>query len=203
MRYEIATQIVGFGMLQMIGADAKRRLRGAFRNSVVWGVAWGVLGTTVTATMRLFDGIPLLNAIGDGIGMGIRIGVMGGIAGAAFSTFISVAYHKKRLAELSALRFGIGGAVVAGLFVPAFMQTMNIVFGDGPVPWGLLYFDIAIAAFFGGVTAGGTIKLAQHAESLAPLAEQDALDAPERAALPAIGNAAVESAQREFDRTAG
>ena len=61
------------------------RLRAAVRNSVVWGVAWGAIGTVAATAMRLIDKIPLGHAVLDGIGMGIRIGVMGGIAGAAFA----------------------------------------------------------------------------------------------------------------------
>ena len=101
-------------------ANEKRfpRLRATFRNSVVWGVVWGTFGTAVASVMRLIDKIPFGYALLDGLGMGIRIGVMGAIASAAFFAFISVAYRGKRLSEISWLRFGAGGAIVAGLFVP-------------------------------------------------------------------------------------
>ena len=53
------------------------RLRGIFKNAVVWGAGWGVLGTAVASIIRLTDNLPLWQAILDGIGMGVRIGVVG------------------------------------------------------------------------------------------------------------------------------
>ncbi|MES2521734.1 MAG: hypothetical protein V4617_03465 [Gemmatimonadota bacterium] len=138
------------------------RLRAAFKNATVWGVAWGALGTGVATAMRLSDGIPMLNAIGDGVGMGIRIGIAGAVTGAAFSAFVSLAYRGKRLREISPVRFGIGGAILAGLFVPAFLQTMNLLSGEGMVAWSLVIDDILYSTLFGGITAAGTMRLAQR-----------------------------------------
>src|SRR4051812_18400439 len=105
------------------------RWRAAFRNSIAWAAIWGTLGSGVATVMRLADGIPFGRALLDGIGMGVRIGVVGAIAGAAFFAFIGVVYRGKRLAEISWVRFGIGATVLVGLFVPAFLQTMNLLTG--------------------------------------------------------------------------
>lgn len=42
------------------------------------------------------------------------------------------------------------------------MQTMNFLSGQS-VPWNLIADDIVMAALFGGITAAGTMKLAQRA----------------------------------------
>ncbi|HEX2601028.1 MAG TPA: hypothetical protein VHL32_02860, partial [Gemmatimonadaceae bacterium] len=159
------------------------RLRAAVRNSVVWGVAWGAIGTVAATAMRLIDKIPLGHAVLDGIGMGIRIGVMGGIAGAAFFAFISLAYRGKRLSEISWVRFGVGGAVLAGLFVPAFLQTMNLLSGGNMVPWHLVTDDMFFSAIFGGITAAGTMILAQRDEAAHPVTVEELLERMERDAL--------------------
>jgi hypothetical protein len=159
------------------------RLRATFRNSVVWGLAWGTFGTAVASVMRLLDKIPFGSALLDGLGMGIRIGVMGAIAGAAFFAFISVAYRGKRLSEISWLRFGIGASVVAGLFVPAFLQTMNLLTDGGLVPWHLVFDDFVLAAVFGGITAAGTMVLAQRDEAAHPVTVEELLDRMERQGL--------------------
>ena len=125
------------------------RLRAAIRNSVAWGVVWGGIGTAVASAMRLANNIPFGRALVDGLGMGIRIGFMGGIVGAAFFAFIGIAYRGKRLSEISWKRFGIGGAVLAGLFVPAFLQTMNLLTGGELVPWNLVFDDVVFSALFG------------------------------------------------------
>lgn len=166
-------------------SDERRfpRLRAAFRNAVVWGVGWGAFGTAVATTMRLIDKIPLRHAMLDGLGMGIRIGFMGAIAGTAFFAFIAAAYRGKRLSEISWVRFGIGGAIVCGLFVPAFLQTMNLLTGGGLVPWNLVFDDLVFSAAFGGITAAGTMFVAQRHEAAYPVTVEDLLNRMERESL--------------------
>src|SRR5215212_5065771 len=152
------------------------RLRGIFRNSVVWGVAWGTFGTAVTSVVRIIDKIPLGYALLDGLGMGIRIGVVGAITGAAFFAYISAAYRGKRLSEISWLRFGIAGLIVAGLFVPFTLQALNLFTGGPQVPWSLLWDDFVLSAAFGGITAAGTMILAQRHEAAHPVTVEELLD---------------------------
>ena len=167
----------------MPGENRLTRLRATFRNSLVWGVAWGTFGFAVATVMRLIDKIPFGYALLDGIGMGIRIGGVGAIAAAAFFGFISVVYRGKRLSEISWLRFGVRGAVVAGLFVPGLLQTMNLISGDGLVPWHLVFDDFVLSALFGGITAAGTMMLAQRHEAAHPVTVEELLDRMERESL--------------------
>ena len=172
------------------------RLRGAFRNSLVWAVGWGAFGSAVATAMRMIDKIPFGNALLDGIGMGIRIGFVGAIAGAAFFAYISLAYRGKRLSEISWLRFGVGGAIVAGLFVPAFLQTMSLLTGGGLVPWHLVMDDFVYSALFGGITAAGTMILAQRDEAAHPVTVQELLERMERESLGAGGATAYRKVER-------
>jgi len=180
----------------MYGENTITRLRAMFRNSMVWGVAWGTLGTGIASVMRLIDRIPFGNALLDGLGMGVRIGFAGAIAGAAFFAFISVAYRGKRLSEISWQRFGVGGAVVAGLFVPSFLQTMSLLTGGGLVPWNLLSDDLFLSAVFGGITAAGTMIIAQRDEAAHPVTVENLLDRMERESLGAGGTPAYRKAER-------
>ena len=172
------------------------RLRAAFRNAVVWGVGWGAIGSAVATTMRLIDKIPFGQALLDGIGMGIRIGFIGAIAGTAFFAFIGLAYRGKRLRDISWVRFGIGGAILAGLFVPSFLQTMNLLTGGDMVPWNLLFDDLVLSTFFGGITAAGTMFLAQRHEAAYPVTVEDLLDRMERESLRAADPVAYRKSQR-------
>lgn len=159
------------------------RLRAIFKNAVVWGAAWGALGTAVASLMRLNDNLPLWQAILDGIGMGVRIGIVGGITGAAFAAFISVAYRGKRLAEINWLKFGLGGLILGGLFVPAFLETASLLTGGGFVPFNLINGDMLMAGLFGGITAAGTMKLAQHGVDKDPVTADVLLDKMEQQSL--------------------
>jgi len=173
------------------------RLRATFRNSVVWGAIWGTIGTGIAAAMRLADRIPFGHALLDGLGMGIRIGFMGAIAGAVFFAFMSLAYRGKRLSEISWVRFGVGGAVVAGLFVPFFLQAMNLLTGGAMVPWRLVTDDLVLAAVFGGITAAGTMLIAQRDEAAHPVTVQELLDRMEQDSLGAGEATGYRKTERE------
>lgn len=159
------------------------RLRGIFKNAVIWATGWGLLGSAVASVMRLADGIPFFGALVDGVGMGIRIGVMGGIVGAAFAAFISVAYRGRNLSNINWLKFGIGGAVLAGIFVPTFLEAASVLSGGGLVPWNLIDGDMLMAAVFGGITAAGTMKIAQLGAETNPPTEPNMLDRTEPQSL--------------------
>jgi len=153
-----------------------RRLRGALGNALVWGVGWFTSAFTVFAALRVAGIIPPAISWEAGLDTAIRLGVMGVIAGGAFSSVIRLLYHGRRLSEISWVRFGIGGAVVTGLFVPTFISVMRLIEGDGFLPLESLLTNGLIAAVFGGAAAGGSLKLAQLADTLLPGRSQDQLD---------------------------
>jgi hypothetical protein len=154
-----------------------RRLRGALGNALVWGVGWFTAGLALFATLRV-AGI-ITDPWAEGLEVAMKFGIVGGIAGGAFSSVIRLLFHGRRLSEISWVRFGIIGGVVTGLFVPLFMQTMNLLSGDGLVPWALVLDDVPLVAVLGGVVAGGSLKLAQLADALPPGNSQDRIDRSE------------------------
>jgi hypothetical protein len=143
-----------------------RRLRGVVGNAVVWGAAWSASALVVFAALKaggfLQDSVIWL----DSILVAARFGFAGAIAGAAFSALVGPIYRGHRLAEISALRFGLGGAVLGGLFVPGFLTVARLLSGDGLLPLESLLLDGSLSALFGGVAAGASLKLAQHADPL-------------------------------------
>ena len=102
------------------------------------------------------------------IPLAVKFGVVGTIAGAAFSVVVSVFYHGRRLSEISWVRFGIAAGVVTALFVPAFLQTMNLISGSGLAPWGDILDDIPATALFGAIAAASSLRLAQFADKAFP-----------------------------------
>jgi hypothetical protein len=150
----------------MSDENVVRRVTGAVKNAVVWGVAWFALAFAAILGLRTL-GVVVPSYIDwlDAMGMAIRIGVMGGITGGAFSLFISQFYHGRRLSQISWTRFGLGGAIVAGLFVPTFLVMANLMTGGGLLPFDAIRGDIVMAALFGGIAAGGSMWLAQRAEA--------------------------------------
>ena len=153
-----------------------RRLRGALGNALVWGVGWFTAAFAVFAMLRVAGILPAAFSWAEGLGTAIRFGIIGGIAGGAFSSVIRLLYHGRRLSEISWVRFGIGGGVVTGLFVPAFLLTMNWLSGGGLLSLETLLTNGLWAAVFGGAAAGGSLKLAQLADALLPGRSQDQLD---------------------------
>ena len=60
---------------------------------------------------------------------------------------------------------------------------MNLLTGGPLVAWDLINGDALMAAVFGGITAAGTMKLAQHGDSRDPVTVQELLDKMEQQSL--------------------
>lgn len=142
-----------------------RRLTGAAKNAVVWGGTWFALAFVTILGLRTI-GVVVPASIGvlDAIGMAIRIGIAGGIAGGVFAVFISLAYRGRRLSDINGVRFALGGAVVAELFMLAFFAMGSLGSEDGFPALGDILSDLIIAAVFGWIAAGASLWLAQRAE---------------------------------------
>lgn len=150
-----------------------RRLRGGAGTALVWGAGWATLGTAVFAGLKVTGVIPASGSWLGALVIAAKLGIIGGVAGVAFSAVVGLLYRGRRLSDISAVRFGIGGGIVASLFVPAFFQAMNLLSGDGLVPMRYVLDDVLWASVFGAIAAGGSLKLAQHAQSLLPGGSQD------------------------------
>jgi hypothetical protein len=147
----------------MIGRNLVRRLTGAVKNGVVWGVAWSALAfATIIGLRTIGVVVPAEIGVLDAIGMAIRIGIAGGVAGGVFALFISWFYRGRRLSEISPVRFGLGGAIVAELFMLAFFAIANLASGEGFPALEYILSDLVIAAAFGGITAGASMWFAQR-----------------------------------------
>ena len=163
----------------MTGQEIFRRLRGAVGNALVWGAGWFVAGLALFATLRVVGVLPASFSWVEVVEYAVRAGIVGVAAGGAFSIVIGLLYRGRPLSEIGWVRFGIAGGVVTGVFVPLFLQAMNLLSGDGLVPWELVLDDGVWTAVFGGVAAGGTLKLAQLAESELPGGSRGRLEDPQ------------------------
>lgn len=143
------------------------RLRGAIGNAFVFAAGWTISGFVLWLLLRQARVIPDMRII-DGIGMSIKVGFMGFITGAAFPSIMRLVYRGKRIQEINWWKFALAGAVVAAVFVPTFMQVLNIISGDGMVAWSLIDEDIVLAFVLGGFASAVSIKLAQYADKLFP-----------------------------------
>src|SRR5688500_5552054 len=121
--------------------NRSRRLRAVLRNAVTWCAAWASAGGALVAVVGLFVPIPALEPLHGRLGLsllagamwGVRFGIIGAVIGTAFAAVIRVGYRGRRLADISPVKFGLLGAVVGGVGVPLFLQTMNVLGGDGPI----------------------------------------------------------------------
>lgn len=152
-----------------------RRLRGTLGNAAVWAGGWFAVALAIFVTFRVLGGAPETSWV-EGLEVAAKFGIVGGVAGTAFASAIRFLYHGRRLSEIRWVRFGIGGAVVTGVFMPVFFQTMNWLSGTGLVPWELLLDDALLTAVFGGAAAAVSLKIAQHAAVALPDATEDRVD---------------------------
>jgi hypothetical protein len=159
----------------MDGESTLRRLRGAVGNAVVWGAAWAACAAVVFAALKVAGVLSPSVIWLDAIMVAGRFGFMGGIVGGAFSLLIGLLYRGRRLSDLSAVHFGIRGGIMAGLFVPAFLTVARLSSGDTFLPLENLLTNGLMAAAFGAVAAGGSLRLAQRAQILLSGGSQDRL----------------------------
>ena len=136
-----------------------RVARGVIGNAVVWGAGWSAAILAVSGFMVLVGNPTSWHETWQ---LAARLGVVGGLAGGAFSTFVGLVYRGRSLAEIRWVRFGIGGGVVAGIFVPTLMLVGRTISGNGPLAFGRYFSSGLVAAAFGTVAAAISIKLAQR-----------------------------------------
>ena len=127
---------------------------------MVWAVGWAGVSVVVSSLLHLLGLGPGVSFWRFAAVVAQNFAGVGFLSGGAFSLFLGVAGRNKRLDELNAGLFGLGGAVTAGLFLPVFTLVVN---GLGGVPFSLAATAIisGIAATLAGATAYGTIKIAQ------------------------------------------
>ena len=143
-----------------------RRLIGAARNGMVWGATWfGLAFATILGLRTIGVVVPPEIGVLDAVGMAIRVGIVGGMTGGAFAVFVSMFYRGRRLSDINWVRFGLGGAVVAELFMLALFFVGNLVTGDGFPALADILSDLIVAAAFGGIAAGASMWLAQRVET--------------------------------------
>lgn len=164
--------------------DRPRRLRATLRTALTWGAAWALAGGAIVAMLALFDPDPGIESLVERVGLaifaalswGVRFGLAGVVIGTVFSSVIGISYRGRRLADISPVRFALLGAVVGGVGVPLFLQTMNVLSGDGPIAWGLVTDDAIWASVFGAAAAAGSIWLARRADALPREPRSDQLE---------------------------
>jgi len=154
----------------------RRRLRAALRNALLWGLGWSAAGLTMLLILGALGRLPDATAWLEGLGIVIRLGIWGVFSGIAFAGLMRLLYHGRRLSDISWVRFGLLGGIATGVFVPLFMQVLNVLSGDGPVAWHLVTDDAVWATVAGALAAGGSLRLAQRAQALSAPGQPDQLD---------------------------
>lgn len=139
-----------------------KRIRGALGNALVWGAAWCGVGFAYLTALHLAGGAPESEPWRLILYVSANFAVTGMIAGGAFSAYLATMYRGRDLLGIRVSRFALGGAVTA-----AALSSLATLVAKGLAGAGAS-FDALIAsgmwgAVLGGVTAAGTIKLAQTA----------------------------------------
>jgi len=149
----------------MSASGVPRRLRAIALNGLVWGGSWFLGVMTLATAANLVEGRGLRV---EGWELAVPGGILFALAGAAFSTVVTFALRGRKLSELSALRFGLGGGVVSFVVLPTFISVMRALGGEEMLPLTKLLSTGALGLAFGGVAAAGTLKLAQVADRWLP-----------------------------------
>jgi hypothetical protein len=142
--------------------DVVPRLLSVTKNALLWAVAWAGAGFVLHSTLCLAGVLPPEQLWLGGLIIGFKMGTIGIFAGAAVPWLLELVYRGRPASRVGWLGFGLAGAVVTALFVPVFLQAMNLLSGDGLVPMALVLDDSVWAAFFGGAAAIASLKLVRR-----------------------------------------
>lgn len=151
-----------------------RRVKGAAVNALAWGFVWFWLGIGVSLFFRLPGGFA-----GDTVSLllqtlmaGFAAGIFGAAIGGGFSLFIATNFRHQRVESLSAWRFALGGGLVtaAAVLLTTYATGPNGLIDQALVDpamfYGTLAIQMLVAGAVGGLTAFGTIRLAQRGAEL-------------------------------------
>jgi hypothetical protein len=152
-----------------------KQLRAVLGNAAFWGASWGAACIAVLGALTLFGPMKIGGFAAGSLFLAPRFALFGALSGAVCSAAITVLFRGRRLRDLSVAKFVIGGAVGTGLFVPTFMQLMNVLSGDGMVAFSLIAGDAITTAVMGGFASGASLKLAQLAERVSPTTLDDVI----------------------------
>lgn len=130
-----------------------RRIRGAVGTGITWAIVWAPIAVVVGTQI-----IDPTNAMDE---MWVIVGALPGfVSGVIFSAVLGFSARRRRLAELSVPRVGAWGALAG-------MVTGIIPFMIGSAPgnaWVMAATVIPILALLSGLSAAGSLALAQRAE---------------------------------------
>ena len=131
-------------------------------HAVLWAAAFGLIGSMIAALVVLDappEAAPGWLFIASLI---VRFALFGLVCGTVFWWLTGQLFQRTRFAQFGRLPVFLGGALGTAVFVPLFMQAMNLLSGDGLVAWRLVLDDSVWAFFFGGVAALGSLELVRR-----------------------------------------
>lgn len=143
------------------------RFHGGFRNALLWGLLFALVGLVIAAISALGVGradgdARIASPIAVMLSLTVRFGILGVICGTAFWWVTGLLYQRDRFARFGRLPVLLCGAIGTAVFVPLFLQTMNLLSGDGLVAWRLVLDDAVWAFFFGATASLGSLELARR-----------------------------------------
>ncbi|NKI35782.1 hypothetical protein HFP89_11475 [Wenzhouxiangella sp. XN79A] len=138
------------------------RFQGSVRNAILWGIGFGAIGLVLSmfaVSGEAGDGVPRWQIVAS---LAVRFSVIGVICGTVFWWGTGLLLSRRRFAASGRIPVVLCGAFGTAIFVPLFLQTMNLLSGDGIAPWPLVLDDAVWAFFFGGGAALGSLELARR-----------------------------------------
>jgi hypothetical protein len=137
-----------------------RRIRGAIGNALTWAAAWFGGSLALLGALGLAGLVPPIG-LGMLLRLSLNVGITGFLAGTGFSLFLGTRYGNHQLEDLRVGRVALWGTALSGLLAPA-LSIVTMRFGASGIGLGFLAASAIGAGIFGGLTAGGTIALAQR-----------------------------------------
>jgi len=165
-----------------------RRIRGALGTAVLWATSWFVASFGLWTALHLFLGVlPMSDPWALILAISTSSAASGFITGLAFSAYLRITCSERSLLDLRAGRLALGGGgVAAGV---SLLWSLGFQLSTGlSVPLATLVLGSIFPLVLGGVTAGGSIRAAQHAARRLTGPATDELELEQQDALRLLGD---------------
>lgn len=140
-----------------------RRLRGAFGTALTWAIGWFAAGLVVVTASNLFN-LGFREYLDFSVARALEyagtVAAVGFLTGLVFSLYVAAAFRGRSLENLRPAVLTLGGAGVAAAF---YLGWLTVFGGLAALDSAGLLLSIAMPAALGGLTAYGSIRVAQRA----------------------------------------
>ena len=140
-----------------------RLFRGVVLTALTWGLAWAMLGATVSLAVALFSAPTASNLVAPGLlPVTLFYGIVGMWAGGVFAVVMAISERRRAFTDLSMVRV-VAWGILGGVSYPLVGLVLNKLMGGDRI--GGLGAALGLTGAFGALSAWAMLRAARGAQA--------------------------------------